>query len=320
MRGIFISYRRDDATGYVHALRERLSTHFGSNQIFMDIDSIEPGLDFVEVIQSSVSSCAVVLALIGKRWLQPQRLNDSRDFVRLEIETALEKNIRVIPVLLEGAPMPSSEELPGVLAPLARRQAFEISNRHFSDDLGQLTELLERILKGRELENNFPPPLPVAASKPATAGQPSSAPFLPPLPPVPARRSGLRQIASRLATLVAWLAVAVYVLFATTLLVAQLGSSHLQSGSDVALIILVALVDILIVLGAILKLLRSNLAWVSFLSAGILQLLCLLVGLAAEPPKDTETVLALIAFFSFFAGSFFFLAYRIRGKMLRERK
>lgn len=151
MGGIFITYRRDDASGYVHAIRDRLVTQFGSGQVFMDIDSIEPGLDFVEVIENSVASCSVVLLLIGKRW-QPGRLQDNRDFVRLELRAALERKIRVIPVLLEGAQMPSAEELSPDLALLSRRQAFEISNRHFTDDLNELIVLLGRIVAEQEAQ------------------------------------------------------------------------------------------------------------------------------------------------------------------------
>ena len=169
MGGIFISYRREDATGYVHALRDRLAARFGANQIFMDVDSIEPGLDFVEVIESSVASCDVVLALIGKRWLQSQRLQDPRDFVRLEIQAALARKIRVIPVLLEGTEMPNAEELPDGLAPLSRRQAFEISNRHFSDDLNQLSELLGRILAAQEAKRVSSLPPQPAVQEPASS-------------------------------------------------------------------------------------------------------------------------------------------------------
>jgi tetratricopeptide (TPR) repeat protein len=168
MSAIFLCYRRDDAAGYVHALRDRLVARFGHEQIFMDIDSIEPGLDFVEVIQSSVASCDILIALIGKRWLQSERLRDSRDFVRLEIQTALEKHVRVIPVLLDGAEMPKAEALPTELEPLSRRQAFEISNRRFSDDIAELADLVQRILRDRE-------PKKAPAQQESAAGQAKAA-------------------------------------------------------------------------------------------------------------------------------------------------
>src|SRR5688572_19682016 len=127
MSSIFICYRRDDAAGYVHAIQKRLADRLGDDQVFMDIDSIEPGLDFERVIERSLASCSIVLALIGKRW-SPEKLRNSRDFIHLEIRTALKKKIRVIPVLLEGAEMPKPEALPADLAPFSRRQAYEVGS------------------------------------------------------------------------------------------------------------------------------------------------------------------------------------------------
>src|SRR5882724_5887907 len=103
----------------------------------MDIDTIEPGLDFVEVIEQAVSSCDVLVALIGRQWLTitdnsgRRRLYNPEDFVRLEIAAALARNIRVIPALVQGARMPHSTDLPDVLKMLARRNAHEISDRRF---------------------------------------------------------------------------------------------------------------------------------------------------------------------------------------------
>jgi hypothetical protein len=107
---IFISYRREDSSGWAGRLYDRLSQRFGGDNVFMDIDTIDPGLDFVEVIQQAVGSCDVLVALIGRHWLTStdeqgqRRLENPEDFVRLEITAALERNIRVIPALLQGAP------------------------------------------------------------------------------------------------------------------------------------------------------------------------------------------------------------------------
>jgi hypothetical protein len=114
MSRIFISYRRDDSAGYAGRLYDRLAAHFEPENVFMDIDAIEPGLDFVEVIEQAVGSCDVLIALIGKQWLAikdgqgRRRLENPEDFVRLEIKTALDRNIRVIPALVGGAAMPNS--------------------------------------------------------------------------------------------------------------------------------------------------------------------------------------------------------------------
>src|SRR5437762_2642421 len=109
---IFISYRRDETAYPAGWLYDRLSGHFGHGQIFKDIDSIQLGDDFVEVITTAVGSCDVLLALIGEQWLTitdehgTARLDNPKDFVRLEIEAALTRNVRVIPILVAGARMP----------------------------------------------------------------------------------------------------------------------------------------------------------------------------------------------------------------------
>src|SRR5215469_13294202 len=111
---IFISYRRDDASYPAGRLYDYLSAHFPQSQIFMDVDNLDPGVDFVEAIEASVGSCEVLIAVIGKRWLVAsddegrRRLDSQDDFVRLEIATALRRKIRVIPVLVDGAVMPLS--------------------------------------------------------------------------------------------------------------------------------------------------------------------------------------------------------------------
>lgn len=155
MARIFISYRRDDTSGYAIHLYTDLSKHFGREQIFMDIDTIEPGVDFVEVIETAVSQCDVLIALIGKQWLTiadtdgQRRLDNPEDFVRIEIATALDRNIRVIPVLVQGVSIPRSTDLPDVLMKLARRHAFELSDVRWKYDTGRLIEAIEKVLPPR---------------------------------------------------------------------------------------------------------------------------------------------------------------------------
>ena len=134
MPHIFISYRREDSAGYAGRLYDRLSAHFGAESVFMDIDTIAPGLDCIEGIEEAISRCDILLVLIGKRWLSmtdasgQRRLDNPQDFVFLEVKAGLERNIRVIPVLVGGAIMPSAQELPTALSNLARRHTFEISD------------------------------------------------------------------------------------------------------------------------------------------------------------------------------------------------
>ena len=149
---IFISYRREETAYPAGWLFDRLAEHFGDAQVFKDVDSIELGDDLVEMITRAVGSCDVLLALIGDQWLTAtdeggrHRLDDPDDFVRLEIEAALTRNVRVIPILVDGARMPRAAELPASLAELARRQALELSPARFNFDTSRLLRVLDRTL------------------------------------------------------------------------------------------------------------------------------------------------------------------------------
>ena len=151
-KGIFISYRRDETAGYAGRLADRFNEHFGEHRVFRDVDSIEPGLDFAEAIERAVGSSEVLIAVIGKNWLTAadasgrKRLADSDDYVRMEIAAALKRNIRVVPLLVQGAPMPGADDLPEDLAPLARRNAFVLHDTSWRDDVRRLTNVLERVL------------------------------------------------------------------------------------------------------------------------------------------------------------------------------
>src|SRR5688572_12301137 len=149
---IFISYRREDAAGHMLSLVPALQQHFGDDRIFRDVDSIPPGADFVKFIRKELESCSVLLAIIGKDWLTIQdsrlkrrRLDDPDDFLRVEIATALKNDrIRVIPVLIERATMPTADDLPSDLTDLAFRNAIELSDRTWQSDLRLLIQAVER--------------------------------------------------------------------------------------------------------------------------------------------------------------------------------
>ena len=149
---IFISYRREETAYPAAWLYDRLAGRYGDNQIFKDVDSIELGDDFVEVITRAVGNCDVLLALVGDEWLTitgadgRRRLDNPNDFVRLEIEAALTRNVRVIPILVDGSRMPHAEEVPTSLAGLARRQALELSPTRFDSDTGRLLKVLDKTL------------------------------------------------------------------------------------------------------------------------------------------------------------------------------
>ena len=149
-RRIFVSYRRDDTRHVAGRVFDRLTERFGDGSVFMDVDSIEPGLDFGAAIEHAVAECDVLLALIGHAWLGEtdeqghRRLDDPEDLIVLEIKSALDRDIRVIPVLIDGAAAPRRDELPEVLRPLARRNAVRLDHETFRLDVGPLMDVLDQ--------------------------------------------------------------------------------------------------------------------------------------------------------------------------------
>ncbi len=157
MSGIFISYRRTDASGYAGALYQALTRRFGKKHVFMDIDTLQPGLDFGHALDEAVSTCDVLIALIGPGWSNAvdgngrRRLDDPEDFVRIEIATALDRDgIRVIPVLVGNASMPRAEMLPDDLKSLSRRHNFELSDERWEYDVQRLITRLEPLITAQQ--------------------------------------------------------------------------------------------------------------------------------------------------------------------------
>lgn len=192
---IFINYRREDAAGHAGRLFDRLSREF-PGRVFMDIDTIEPGTDFVDIINQAVGCCEVLIVMIGREWVKltdqsgRRRLDNPNDFVRLEIATALQlqRNIRIIPVLVEGAAMPRPEDMPPDLGSLTRRNAIELSDARWAFDVDRLIQTIVAVLQEK------------APSALLTAAKPPSDP--PPPVPIPEEKRRLR----------AWLVLAVLVL------------------------------------------------------------------------------------------------------------
>lgn len=144
---IFISYRREDAAGYARAIYDALAQVFGADRIFIDVDDIPAGQSFVDVIERAVGDSRVLLVVLGTRWLgerpgQPPRIDDPGDFVRLEVGTALARGMRVVPLLIDGAPLPSAAQLPEDLRGLLVRNALEVGNTRFASDIERLVQAL----------------------------------------------------------------------------------------------------------------------------------------------------------------------------------
>lgn len=152
MSRIFINYRRQDSEGYVGRLYDHLTELFERGDIFMDIEAIKPGQDFVETLENAVAQCDVFLAVIGPHWLDSADANGQRrldlwnDFVRIELATALKHGKIVIPLLVGRAQMPNPDSLPDDIKLLARRNAFEISHNRFKADVERLAKSLKELV------------------------------------------------------------------------------------------------------------------------------------------------------------------------------
>src|SRR5262249_35621285 len=153
MARIFINYRRADSNAMAGRLHDRLAQTFGRKILFMDIDHVPAGVDFVEYLHSQVAGWRVFRALIGRNWLDAKdddgrrRLDNPDDFVAIEIAAALSRDIRVIPVLVEGACMPKARDLPESLKPLVRRQAIDLRHDHFGRDSAALAQKIRHVLR-----------------------------------------------------------------------------------------------------------------------------------------------------------------------------
>jgi hypothetical protein len=151
--GIFISYRRSDTRQAAGRLTDDLAQRLPTATVFRDIDSIDPGLNFVDALEDALKSSAVMLVLIGPGWLGERgsdlgkRIWDPEDWIRTEVATALEHEIRVVPVLIDGAPLPEANALPQELHSLVQRQAFELSDARWKSDLQRLVQLLAKVLE-----------------------------------------------------------------------------------------------------------------------------------------------------------------------------
>ena len=185
MGAIFISYRREDTEGHAGRLFDDLQERFGKGSVFIDVTSIALGTDFREAIDTSVSTCSVLLAMIGNRWLEVKndagvrRIDDPADFVRLETASALKRKIPVVPVLVHGARMPTADALPPDLQALAFRNGMELTHARWDSDVAVLMDALQKYMGAPAADGAGAPtpaprqPAPVPA--PAPAPQPAVA-------------------------------------------------------------------------------------------------------------------------------------------------
>jgi formylglycine-generating enzyme required for sulfatase activity len=191
MGKIFISYRRDDSASDSGRIDDKLAPHYGRANVFKDVDTIPLGVDFRQVLTTEVAKCDVMLVVIGRQWVSvidergKRRLDNPSDFVRIEVEAALARNIPVIPVLMQNVPMPQERNLPASLAPLAFRNSIAIrSDPYFHQDMDLLIRRLDSLF-------NSIAPLPTASHS-AVGHQPSGTqPITLPFDKMPPRLSEL---------------------------------------------------------------------------------------------------------------------------------
>jgi TIR domain len=153
--GVFICYRREGSAFAARAIYDRVVQRLDRENVFLDVDNIDLGVDWFNVLTDRVAACDALVAVIGRNWVSSagkdnrRRLDDPDDFVRIEIEAALKRDVRVIPVLVDGAIMPKIGELPDSLKGLSRRQGIEVSPERFEADVEKLTLALVAILEAR---------------------------------------------------------------------------------------------------------------------------------------------------------------------------
>lgn len=167
MADLFISYRRDDSQAITDRIHEHLTRAFGDSAVFKDVDDIPIGADFRQTLQARVHECAVLLVVIGRQWLEitgddgRRRLDDPDDFVRIEIEAALNRdNVLVVPVLVNNATMPPADQLPEPLRPLAYRNSVVVRNDpDFKNDITRLINRLQETLTAQDMTDDRTPPI-----------------------------------------------------------------------------------------------------------------------------------------------------------------
>jgi uncharacterized membrane protein YhaH (DUF805 family) len=181
MPTIILSYRRDDTGAIAGRIFDRLVGHYGADQVFMDIDSIPFGLDFREHIQETLKRCDVLLAIVGARWAAPNekgsfRINEENDWVRIEVEAALAKNIPVIPVLIDNASLPAPASLPEGLRNLVFRRAAPVdSGRDFNPHMARLIKAMDQLLSRSSVATAVEPARIPPSPKPTVSPSKASA-------------------------------------------------------------------------------------------------------------------------------------------------
>lgn len=146
---VFLSYRRDDAAHITGRIADAIAARIGRDRVFVDVDSVAPGEDFVRKIEASIQASGTFIAVIGSNWLTaatPQgqrRIDLDGDFIRLEVRTALAAGLRIVPVLVDNAPMPRAEDLPEDVRQFVRHNAVHLNHTTFTRDIQALLDVID---------------------------------------------------------------------------------------------------------------------------------------------------------------------------------
>jgi hypothetical protein len=247
MRAIFISYRREDSEGEAGRLFDDLVAVFGEDSVFMDVAAIEVGRDFRKAIDDSVATCGVLLAVVGKGWVDAKnaagnrRLDDPSDFVRLETASALKRDIPVVPVLVRGATMPRPEELPDDLKEFAYRNGCELTHPRWSSDVQLLVNALKPMVGeacGPGTEQKRPGSGPAAAvtAEPEAPqpqrSEPQRVVSVPPPPPPPPKKRSMGKIIGIIAAVIVVMIVIAIALAPKQVTVPDLQGSTLEDATS----------------------------------------------------------------------------------------
>jgi hypothetical protein len=167
MTRIFVSYKREDTKHLTHRIGEDLQRRYGIENVFVDVNNVTIGSDFRSQIRQKLDVCDIFIAVIGARWLERRsgNIHNEADWVRVEIETALERKVPIIPLLVDGTKMPTVRELPDSLDEFAYKQAFNFNSEDYNNQVARFIAQLEGLIeRQRTLATKTPPPPPASTT------------------------------------------------------------------------------------------------------------------------------------------------------------
>jgi TIR domain len=149
---LFISFRPEDEPDFAGCLCDRLTENFGARNVFADARLLASGTDVDVILSKSLSQCRTLIVVIGKRWIgaldehEHRRIADPADYVHREVAAALQRRLRIVPILVDGVDLPDTHSLPEALQPLTRHNAVKMSHADFTSEVESLVRALKRFV------------------------------------------------------------------------------------------------------------------------------------------------------------------------------